>query len=420
MNELLMIGSEISSVLSTANIFLKDEYVDAHMETIVPQTKEEIFNEWPRVSDRSYYSDPVNFTGETANWEYDTTVNTFYHPNNTASTEMIVSPYVVSGDFEYDVVMTSTNSDNDLIGAIIALQKTTDNVRFIAVWVQTGGVSGYDRVAVTFADESNEEPSGFGNNLGETIVGNNLVESRGSGVGGWGGDATDPRQFKIRVNAVRTGDNLRIMHSDFNDPDVLLPASEMNISFSTLPRQGNLLATNTRFGFGTNSQPLSYFIDYSMMSASSIDESIIYSYESDNKWVYDDTTNNWSLEGNQINTDFDSSQVIKSINTSVDYKNDSGSLTILMDSGIDDIVVDYSAPANSSYAINTDTLVDKYNFSEPLKVTAVASIQNLNTVSLNTGSITMYTEGTNGSFIVRLESETSNIFDYRKIRLNIT
>ena len=365
-----------NELYSAINILETDEKVEVFKLLGDTFSFDNVLDDWPRLSGKTFYENPDDATGaDTLAWQYDTTANTFFQGRNTSTNEMLLSPYFVEDDYEFTVELTSTSADDDGIGQVIGFQNTPTGVRFLVAWFHTGG---------------------------------------------WGGDASDPRQFKIRVNAVRTGDNLRIMHSDFNDPDVLLPASEMNISFSTLPRQGNLLATNTRFGFGTNSQPLSYFIDYSMMSASSIDESIIYSYESDNKWVYDDTTNNWTLEGNQINTDFDSSQVIKSINTNVDYKNDSGSLTILMDSGIDDIVVDYSAPANSSYAINTDTLVDKYNFPEPLKVTAVASIQNLNTVSLNTGSITMYTEGTNGSFIVRLESETSNIFDYRKIRLNIT
>ncbi len=406
MHDLLMTGGGLSSQISTALVFFNDSAANAHMMSTVPDTKETVFNTWPRASQRVFFENPSVATGEAANWQFDSGLNTFFHPNNTSTTEMIVSPYILKGDYELDVTMTSYSSDDDLMGAVVCFQNNDDGISYLTVWVHTGG-NGTDAVTVRYADPDNESTA---ENFGEVIASRSQLLKRVASSGGWGGNVDVPR-YEVRVNANKTGNTVTVKFSNWNDTDNLIPESEIVIDLTTLPRLGSRLSDNNRIGFGVNSQAQSYFIDYQVTSTALVDQQIIYSSLSGNKWEYNETTDEWDAKGNVLNGDFNTSMLIQSALTNRDYRLDNNTLAIIKDDGISPESVSLTIAGTET--ITFSELISNFTgFTGNMVISPILN-QGFTTFVENSDSITV--SGTGELF---LQIEGDGFLDYKKISIN--
>lgn len=411
MKEMLMIGGELSSVLATALIFDSDDAVEAHISRSVPVSREVIFNQWPRASDRTFFIDPSVATGNAAQWQYNDELDNFYHPINTTTTEKILSPFIMRDNYEFDVVITSHSNDDDAVGAIIAFQTDENEMRFLATWVHTGG-NATPTVTVRYGDSGNIEASGHFRNLGAVIASKDILTRRNSANGGWGGGTNNERNY-IRVNASKVGNIITVTFTDWNLLGTLLPESEMIIDLTTLPRDGYKLGANNRVGFGVNSQPNAYFEEYTITAENVVDQSVIYSKSSGNRWDYNQDTEEWVNQGNTVNDDFTSSMTIASSDTGRVYRIEDNTFEIISDRGIAPNEISIDTQTNETTLTYTQIL-SMFNTWENTVIDSFVSITGFSNYVANSNSIVLMGSGSLYVFFT-----ADDKYDYKKITINV-
>lgn len=418
MFELLMIGGTVMGNEETAMILETDEMAQAYMSLTTPATKEVIFNTWPRVSDRTFFSDPQTATGAAARWEFDNERNAFYHPDNTATTEMIVSPYKIA-DFTFDAILTSLESDDDAMGLIIGLQETPTNVRFMSVWVHTGGNSS-PRWTLRYGDQHNEASPGHFANLGEVVASNSSVPpARPSSTGGWSGGSSG-EQYHIRIRVEKNGNILTAWCSNWNDTGNLIGSSELSVNLESLPREGNMLIDPARLGFAVNSQGKSYFLDYEIRSPTLLEDNVVYSRETGRKWIYNEADYEWELSEETIFDDFDSTVIVKNIRTLDEYIVRGDHVDRVKSYGIseDEIVLELSA--NTTHSVPIADILTEFTFENPLSLEAVTS--NIDVYPVIDGdAIQISTTAETGSFFVYISDNGEHeTLAYRRVVVNVS
>jgi len=106
-----------------------------------PATLLEIFNTWDRCdpSTGDYFPGGIGATGDHSTWYYDTTESTFVQPNNAGPYTSIISPpNQYMNTYIHDVVMTSTNVDDDLIGSV-GMYNNVGDQQYALMFMRTCG-----------------------------------------------------------------------------------------------------------------------------------------------------------------------------------------------------------------------------------------------------------------------------------------
>lgn len=326
-----------------------------------PTDAEAILDTWPRISDRTWYSDASETSGATSDWYYDEERDSFVQPNNVGGSEFIVSPIKISS-YVLDVTLTSENGDDDYIGMVAAADVFDgDKVRFLAFWINAGQEhSGtVERLTARYGDETNGNYSHFGG-LGDFLEGNSIIASHENPEGdGWSGKT-------VRMRIARSGPIVSCTISDW-DSDELLPETEIIINLSELPRDGATLAGASRYGFATNSQADSTYLNYSIRSSDIEDDTAIYSEDENKRWVF--TGGSWDETGTAYEDFSEVDRVVNRITGEV-FDVNTSTLQFRRNNGIP-----YGSPTvnESDGEVLVSDILEEFEFEEELDVVGVFS-----------------------------------------------
>lgn len=350
-----------------------------------PTDAQAILNDWPRVDQLTYFSDPATATGESADWSYDSTQDSFVQPQNSATTLAILSPVKLTS-YTFETTLTSPAADDDLIGIALAADVINGEVNILYAWVNAGGL-GPHSFFVSFLDPSS-------GNYGELIEGNDVLASyRNADDGdGWSGK-------KVKVRAARSGGVINVKCSDW-DGSSLLDSTEIEVNLSDLPRNGPLLAEGARYGFSTQSQANSTYLGYTIRSGDIEDNTKVYSEDDNRRWVYG--SGSWSQSGTAYD-DFSEVDLVRNRLTKEYFTVNSSTLQFNRNEGIDYGVSSLNLPAGTTSSVNFDDIISNYTYDESFTIVGTFDAVNL-TATVGTDVIDVTTTSTNGNFYVLFET----------------
>ena len=106
-----------------------------------PPDEEDIFNTWDRADPSSgdYYPGGTGAVGDSAGWVFDNVKRVFSQPLNTSTPTCIVSPVnQYMNTYTHDVVVSSSDSDDDTIG-VVGAYNVVNNQQYALVFTRTAG-----------------------------------------------------------------------------------------------------------------------------------------------------------------------------------------------------------------------------------------------------------------------------------------
>ena len=251
-------------------VFKNESSFNSFISEYTPQSFEDVFNSWPRVSGANYYTSASSYTGNAAAWTYLTNDADgdgdddprVLQPNNVYPPEGFVCPEDEALEsYSFEATLYSNNSDNDSIGLIIAFERDGSVNKYLVAHRTKGG---------------NWPSSGWGISYYEGTNQTVLAEKSVDGVdGGWSG-------LKSRVKVQRTGDTIKCYASDWNDtgsynPDSLIEIdlSENTVDDSTSSQDLSVFRGAKQYGYFTYSQPNSTYLDIDLSGGISGDTAIL-------------------------------------------------------------------------------------------------------------------------------------------------
>ncbi|MNU61461.1 hypothetical protein D3C71_506680 [compost metagenome] len=282
------------------------------MTRLVPPSQATVFNTWDRFANDLYFPGGVGATGEAAAWVWDEAKQAAVMPLNTGGWVGFTSLEAVDS-YEVDVVIKSDSADDDTNGIVLAFNRSGSYNNRLYVSVNMGGHP---------AQPSSLLIGAMQNGVTSTLVTNpNLPAYSNPNFptdGGWRGRS-------IRVKASRTGDNFKVVTSQWNSL-LLDPATTMNY---TIPPTGNPAQFRGKkpWGFINISQPASYFNLRSFKGGLLYD--IVVDVQTNKVWRFSDGV--WSvLAGMKAQDVFGSPRTLTNSETGLSYKlNANGTITAL-------------------------------------------------------------------------------------------
>lgn len=218
------------------NIFKKlrlvnsDAELDLEKKTI--KSFKEVFDSWTR---------SAIVEAEKDTWSYDAATDTIRNTTNSVSFVGVISPESYSNNV-FEITVSSTNGDDDIIGIILAYAKEGDReytlsaVRCIGGY-GNGATSGVWAIIYNMAQgaakgekviwkKSGELKWGNGG-VGETKEESGYVEN---GAYGW---SLFPKGTSIK--STRSGDTFKVITTQLNEPDTYVASSEVTIDLNSDP-----------------------------------------------------------------------------------------------------------------------------------------------------------------------------------------
>uniref|UniRef100_A0AAU7PF29 Tail fiber protein n=1 Tax=Burkholderia phage vB_BgluM-SURPRISE13 TaxID=3159457 RepID=A0AAU7PF29_9VIRU len=234
-----------------------------------------VFNSWHRFSHNSTETQPAN-TDELSTWSYDTGTKEIHNTTNSATFIGVVSVDKYE-DYIFETKLSSTDVDDDMIGVVLAFYTDPSSGReyTLIAYRSPGGLSNNGSfglggmaqknflygVAYNFlrsdGDSSldHSELVTYGNNAA-----GNLSPADAAWVGntpGWGGmAAAQNTDGSTMIRAVRSGNIIKVSTSQWNNPDVIDPSTEITIDLSADPKLQKFMGPQ-QYGFCSLSQTLS-------------------------------------------------------------------------------------------------------------------------------------------------------------------
>lgn len=367
-----------------ALLFEKSLYVDFYQEDVGAPTPENIIAEWPRASNTTYWDDPNAATGQSADWFYNASQNSFSNPNNSSSYIQLLSPDK-SGNFEFESIITSPASDNDTIGLVAAANDVGGDFETLLVACNAGHLG---------------PAKGLSLYLMSTISGNSVLASSipfVSNSQGWSGRS-------LRVKIIREGNKITAMASAWNDTDLREDlAIEVDLAAET-----TLLAQPSRYGFFSYSQANAQFLQYQVTGAGVYDRRTIYDGETLEAWFFNDS-NTWVKNGRLITDDIIPPRVIENPVTKKKFNVNYSGATLLEENGIVGTIPILSIPENTTATYQSTTLTELYDYDgNPLTINKVSMAENC-TVSLSGSDVLVTVTDVSGYFYLYLEAEDGTI-----------
>lgn len=414
MIELLMTsGTFVEPSLASGLVFRTTNEANMFKSIHQPTDAQAILNSWPRVSGQTYFSDPSTATGESADWTYDATLDSFVQPNNSSAVESILSPVKLES-YVFETTLTSSGADDDLIGIVLAAEEINGSMNMLFAWVAPRGVGGYT-FSVAFMDAT-------ATGAGTVINGNNILanysNANTTNSNGWSGK-------DVMIRASRVGGIVTVKCSDW-DGTSLLDTTEIEVNMNNLPRDGVQLATNpARYGFTTQSQANSTYLGYTIRSGEVEDDTKVYSENDNLRWVYQ--SGSWTQSGNAYD-DFSSVDRVINRLTKESFDVNTSTLQFRTNNGISYGTVTLSLPASTATSVDFTTILSEYAYSESFTINGIFNETDL-TASIGTTVVDVTTTTVSGSFYVLLETpETTdpntNVTDqtigFRKVNVNVT
>jgi hypothetical protein len=159
--------------------------------------------------------------------------------------------------FDLEVILSSSNSDNDNIGVVLAIKEDEfGDIHTLTAFRGGNGVDSKDWYVLYDMDNS------YSNSA--NIIADKSTTVTPSSSTGWYGAET-------KVSAIRNGDIITIKTSNWDDPDNYVASSEIVIDLNSDPRL-ELFAGGASFGFGVFSQQYSTFNNLTLENLHFINE----------------------------------------------------------------------------------------------------------------------------------------------------
>lgn len=195
-----------------------------------------VFATWYRFSHLGSTEEQPAVPSEVSAWTYDAPTDTLSNSTNSTSHIGVISDRKFD-KYELEVRLSSTNSDDDMVGVVLAWYVDPETGReYTLTAARSTGGTGYSWAVyyninrsdfVSLANKSDQVKWGNGG-LGLTTAESGYVANQT--VGGW-----DDFVNGTKVKVVRDGDIIKVTTSDFQAPEVYLPASEITIDLSANP-----------------------------------------------------------------------------------------------------------------------------------------------------------------------------------------
>lgn len=381
-----------------AQMFQTDRDMNMFTANNSPPSPTEIFNTWGRSDDNNYYANPSYAVGDSAEWYFQPSTNTFVQPMNAINYQIIHSPNKFT-QYSLETTLASGNPDGDLIGVAAASVYTDNTVYALVFIVQTGGRKHMPAFSATLLDQYTYHTQHF--LYATTITGNEFLPqdpiattaaNDNPNYGWWN------RQVKIRVE--RNGNIVTAVVSNWNS-STLQEASRLTVDLSTLPGKAKMLAAPSSYGYFSHSQADSKYLNINFQSNELPEQGVVYSNESKTKKVYDGTR--WNTSTGFMN-DFTGKQFIVNERTKEVYKITGNTVNIERAHGITGSIPAQTASASETTKIPTSALVAGLNYHVPVHVHAIGNIEGVNAV-FNITTIDVLPNSSSGTFDVYVVSD---------------
>lgn len=226
-----------------------------------------VFNTWYRYSHGTNGLFP-SVASELTAWAYDTATNRIHDTLNSTTTIGVVSPVSYS-DYTLDVNLSSTNTDDDIIGVLLAWYKdpTTGQEYTLSAVRSPGGGSLWAVIYNHGQGAANGQKTikdmgaavQWGNGQPGTLSAAAAGYVTNTSTTGWSGQATlYGTDGHTRIQAVRAGNTITLQTTNFSAPDTFLSGSAITVDLTSDPVLAKFMGSSP-YGFMANSQQDSYW-----------------------------------------------------------------------------------------------------------------------------------------------------------------
>jgi hypothetical protein len=227
-----------------------------------------VFNSWYRFSHNASGTFPA-VAAETTSWAYNSSTNQIYDTLNSTTAIGVVSNESYA-DYLLDVSIRSTDSDDDLIGIVLAWYKdpTTGQEYTLSATRTPGGLGPLWGVVynlnqgATYGQKTVADGSAtvnWGNGASGTLSAANSGYVTNTSTTGWSGQATQyGTDGHTRIVAQRTGNTITVKTSLFSAPDTILSSTLLTIDLTADPLLTKFMGS-APYGFVADSQANSYW-----------------------------------------------------------------------------------------------------------------------------------------------------------------
>ena len=253
-----------------AYIYHDSNLLDAKLGDYQPPSVQDIFDSWGRFDGNNFYEnkDAEGISSNAAAWQFLIDPDRVSMPLNVSPYNGFVSPDKLE-NYTLEATLSSTNSDNDTIGLVIAFVREGGiNYSLIAVR-NTGGTYPTVGWGVCYMENS----GGYSYSSATWLIDSKSV---GGASGSWGGKQT-------RVKIVRNGDSVKAYTTNWNDVNTYQASSEIVVDLDSDARLSKFKGAQS-YGYMTFSQPDSTYLDVQM--GGGLDASKIYNANNAQAWEY--------------------------------------------------------------------------------------------------------------------------------------
>jgi hypothetical protein len=317
--------------------------------------------------------------------------------------------------YVFDIVLTSPETDDDLIGVVAAMDiDSAGDPIAVLVWVSGGGLGGSDLFSIRYLNSTSSP-------IGDVIDSSNVIASHSNATSGTGWSG---KQIRVRVS--RSGGVISAKCSDWDATATLLENSELFCNLNDLTGEGSSLTNPSRYGFVTQSQANSTYLNYTIRSGEVEDDTRVYSEADNLRWIYD--AGAWTQSGTAYQ-DFTDVDRVNNRLTKESFDVNTSTLQFLRNDGISYGVTNIALPASTTSNISFSAIISDYTFDSTFTIVGIFDAVNL-TASIITGDmIEVTTTTTNGEFFVLMETPevidpetniTNKTIAFRKVNINVT
>lgn len=192
---------------------------NAFTSAFVPPTMLDVFNTWGRFAANTWFPNGSTPTGEAASWQFNSTLQRPECTANTVGYTGFVSNSTLS-DFSFEAVLSSTDTDDDILGLVAAFKNNGTNNVGIFVLRSVGGMG------VTNCWTLVKYSAGVATNLvnGSSLANQNVPTTSNNGQG-WA--ALGPTKIKVQ----RSGNIISATCSQFGST-VLDPTTAISFDLT--------------------------------------------------------------------------------------------------------------------------------------------------------------------------------------------
>lgn len=235
---------------ATALVYANSADASTALATAGEPTQQEIFDTWAvfdsQGTNENFYTTKAQApdVAPYTTWIYNTTVQAIEQTANVAPYTGFVSPQKL-GRYELEVTLTSSNSDDDIIGIVAAhywdsVTGTNQNISFV---VNNGGYPFPSRGPIIAVKNRNT--------TSQYVIAETSHDLVYNGNGGWSGK-------RMRLKITRNENIIRMIATKWDVLDTYDPASEIIIDLNGDPQLTPFLGAQS-YGYSSESQAYSTF-----------------------------------------------------------------------------------------------------------------------------------------------------------------